>query len=116
MMPPQSNNDPLSVASAREVVKSALEGQLDILIACLRLDDLRPGLPGVPKDLLNVFTGVASEIDSLPLEEQRRFWSPDVLKAKDTEAAQYRRQIAKVVTAALGRLEKILADPEMSAS
>ena len=41
-------NDPEAVQMARDVIHDALCGAIDPLVACLRIDSLRPGLMTMP--------------------------------------------------------------------
>jgi len=97
-------NNPVSMERAQEIARRTLAGDYDLLLACRDLVSLKERLPNVPYDLMNIFVGVASEVDDLPIGAERRQWASEALKAKDIEAGDYRERVRDVVTAALRAL------------
>ena len=103
-----TQNGAPSTQRAREIALRALAGDYDLLLACRDLSNFGGQLPGVGNDLMDVFVGVASEIDDLPIGAERSRWSAEVLAAKDVEAGDYRLRVRQVVTEALRRLLVVL--------
>jgi hypothetical protein len=60
------------------------------------------------EEILSTFRGVASETDALPTSETRHLWSPEVLRIKDAEAAQYEHRVRSMVQNACQQLERYL--------
>ncbi len=90
--------------SAREIALRTLAGDCDPLVACRSLSKFQDRLPGVAARVMDVFVGVASEIDDLPLGPERANWATVPLAAKDLEAAEYRERVRGVVSDALREL------------
>lgn len=103
-----NSNNPFSTECAREIARKTLDGDYDPLLACRDLATLRLGISRVGDKLVNVFVGVASEIDGLPVGAERKHWAAAVLKVKDIEVADYRERVRGVVTKALRELLVIL--------
>ena len=82
---------------AREIATRALAGGYDPLLACRDLAALRLQLLNIPEDVMDTFVAVASEVDVLPIGDERQNWSPEALKKKDTQAENYRVRIKGVV-------------------
>lgn len=89
---------------AKDIARWVLSGAYDPLLACRDLAGLRTELPGVADEIIDIFVGVASEIDDLPIGSERERWSADALKAKDAEAGDYRERVREVVEEAFRRL------------
>ena len=53
---------------------------------------------------MDIFVGIASEVDDLPLGSEREAWAVAASKSKDAEAADYRERVRAVVEASLRRL------------
>lgn len=97
-------NDLNAVRTAREIAGATLAGELDLLQACRDMAALRTRLPAVPETAMDTFITVASEVDDLPLGNERGQWSRDELVAKDAEAADYRRRVKELVHAAMAEM------------
>lgn len=71
---------------AAEVAGGMLDGTIHYLEGALELSSLRfeVGLPEDDKDFL-AFTGVASEIDHLPVGTPRQYWSKEALARHEPE-------------------------------
>ena len=89
---------------AKEIARRALSGERDSLLACRDLADLRGRLPGVSDQTMNIFVGVASEVDDLPIGAEREHWADEVLRSKDIAAADYRERVRATVEEALQEL------------
>ena len=71
---------------AVEVARGMIEGTIDYLEGAIELSSLRHEvyLPSDDKDFL-AFTGVASEIDHLPIGAQRQHWSEKALERHEPD-------------------------------
>jgi hypothetical protein len=96
---------------ARRIAQKALAGEYDILLACRDLSEFRGRLPISAEDM-DVFVGVASEVDGLPIGPEREHWQPEALKMQDAKAEEYRQQIMAVVNEALQSLLAALGDDQ----
>jgi hypothetical protein len=54
-----------------------------------------------------VFRGVASEIDELPLGQERERWLPAALEAKDRRRAEYLERCREEIVSASKRLLEV---------
>ncbi|MGA2868920.1 MAG: DUF2489 domain-containing protein [Verrucomicrobiota bacterium] len=88
---------------SRKVVAAAqsiLSGELGVVAGALRLFSLAHEV-GVKGDAdFNLFIGIVSETDHLPLGEARQHWNPDALLAKDAELADYEARVRERAFAA----------------
>ncbi len=96
-----------AIACARQIAKSVLEGQYDPLLACREIANMEEDLSSiVPRDVMDVFIAVSSEVDHLPLGPERVYWAAESLVVKDLEAAKYRSEVGSWIGEALhGLLE-----------
>ncbi|WP_230707019.1 DUF2489 domain-containing protein [Marinobacter adhaerens] len=74
---------------AVEVASGMVDGSINYLEGAIELSSLRfeVGLPEDDKDFL-AFTGVASEIDHLPIGAPRQYWSQEALERHEPEIQQ----------------------------
>lgn len=74
---------------AAAVARGMLDGSIPYLEGAIELSSLRfeVGLPENDSDFL-IFTGVASEIDHLPIGAPRRYWSQEALERHEPEIQQ----------------------------
>ena len=74
---------------AVEVASGMLDGSINYLEGSIELSSLRfeVSLPEDDKDFL-AFTGVASEIDHLPVGAPRQYWSKEALDRHEPEIQQ----------------------------
>ena len=70
------------------VARSVLAGTVSVLAAARELSELREIYPDDSDADLLVFIGVASQIDHLPIDDERRNWSTSALAEKDFEIAE----------------------------
>jgi len=72
-----------------EVAQAMLDGKLGILEGCQRLVGYRWDVDPEQEDreLLGIL-GIQSQTDHLPVGRAREHWSPEALRAKDTEIAE----------------------------
>jgi len=97
-------NDPLLTKRVLEIARNTLDGKYDPLLACRDLATLRERLPRVTHSVMNIFVGIASEVDALPIGSERQHWAAAPLRLKDIEAAEYRERVQDVVANALREL------------
>src|SRR5690554_4133175 len=90
-----------AIELALGIARSTLAGEVDPLIACREIASMRSRLWGVPDGVMDVFIGVASEVDDLPLGIERDYWSQDSLRDRDVEASDYRSRVEDVVLSAM---------------
>ena len=110
-MIPLNSKYTISMQRARAIVLRALAGEYDLLIACRELSELSGQLPGVKEDVMDVFSGVASEIDGHPVGEERKHWADAALAEEDIKTNAYRLLMRHVITEALQEL--LVALPEV---
>lgn len=87
-MAPASHTTEISEAktSALEILSRLAAGDVGVLCAAQKLSSLRHTLVGDARDEdWDVFVGIDSETDHLPLEEDRTNWAPEALARKDSE-------------------------------
>ena len=82
---------------AKEVARLTVAGKHDVLLACREIADLKDQLTDVPSEIMDTFIGVASEIDGLPVGEERKHWSAEALMKKDEQLNNYRNRVKKIV-------------------
>jgi hypothetical protein len=91
-----------AMALAKKTANMVLEGQHDPLLACRELADVGEELSGLlPSEVMDVFVSVSSEIDGLPIGPERAYWAEEPLRVKDSQAANYREQVRRLVEDAL---------------
>lgn len=99
-----SKKDLSPMERAKEIARRALNGEYDILLTCRDLANLKGRLSGACDRAMDTFIGVASEVDDLPLGDERKLWATDALKALDIKASTYREQVRAAVEEALEQL------------
>ncbi len=74
---------------AAEVASGMIDGSIHYLEGAIELSSLRfeVGLPDDDKDFL-AFTGVASEVDHLPVGAPRQYWSQEALDRHEPDIQQ----------------------------
>ena len=87
--------DDMAASIVKEIARKALQGDYDILLACRDIYDLRHRLPVVSDRVLDPIVGVASEVEDLPLGNERAHWAADALVPIDREAAIYRNTVTR---------------------
>jgi hypothetical protein len=106
------SNNPFFVDRAKEIAAKSLSGGYDLLLACRDLADMRDELPCVPGELMDVFVGIASETDGMPIGREREHWATEPLRLKDLEAGDYRNRVRDIVAKALRELVLILENDQ----
>ena len=92
-------NDDDALQRARQIATKAIAGEVPLFLACRDLAALRSRLSSLPPGTLDAFVTIASETETLPIGEERRYWEAKALLAKDREAAEY-----------LGRVKHMIED------
>ena len=82
---------------AAEVASGMIDGSIHYLEGAIELSSLRfeVGLPEDDRDFI-AFTGVASEVDHLPIGVSRQYWSQEALERHETEIQQSIKWAKKV--------------------
>lgn len=92
------------ISRARRIAEMTIDGEFDPLLASRELVLMKNRLPNADSPAWEPLEGVASEVDGLPLGDERRFWAPEALREKDQEADSYRSLVKDVVRDALQAL------------
>lgn len=95
------------------LVRSVRAGHMPMLEGCTAIAMLSwPLLSGEPtEESLRTFDGVASEIDDMPIGEEKNLWSAAALAEADLRMAEYEATVRPSVIDACDRLEaKLLAE------
>ena len=97
--------------SALHILPRLTVGTIGVLHAAQKLSSLRHTLVGDARDEdWDVFVGIDSETDHLPLEEDRKNWSPEALARKDIEIKEaedfFRARAVEAAHNLLRRYEK----------
>lgn len=107
-----ANVGPGAGSSARDrvkfIVQEVLDQGQDPLLACRMISGLADQLPEIELSIMDVFCGVASEVDGLPIGPERKHWNAEALAALDQRAAIYRDAVSSAVTDALRELRAVL--------
>lgn len=74
-------------ACMRAVATQLLAGTIGVIAVARELSQFRDGIEPEIGKLLDVFVGLDSETDDLPIGDQRAHWDPEALKQKDPEIA-----------------------------
>jgi hypothetical protein len=76
-------------SQAVQIANAVLEGKTSILEAAPKLCSLLLSNPEIAsREDCNLFNGIASETDDLPIGRVREEWHPDFLPEKDREIAR----------------------------
>jgi hypothetical protein len=83
------SRNPLTQERVQQIASMVLGGQIGILEATFLILPLLHSDPSiVSEDGYNLFRGIGSETDDLPIGKVRGEWHPDVLPEKDREIAR----------------------------
>jgi len=94
-----------AMAAALKSASACLDGQIGAVEACWALSGFALSHEHLlPEKDSNLFIGVQSETDALPVGTLREQWHPDFLPAKLEHIAQYEASITNEVKDACGRL------------
>jgi hypothetical protein len=88
------------------VARGILSRHIGVVEGPVCLSSLAHNLESRWSDKMNVFVGVASETDDLPLGAVRQYWATDALARKDQELANCETRIREDVLDACRELER----------
>ncbi len=84
-------------------------GQIGTLEGCCAVAAVACPLNGTENDeILRFFEVVAGEVDEFPTGGARAMWSPEALRSKDAEAAEYELRVRNEVQNACSVLQQRL--------
>ena len=89
---------------AKSIVQETIAGKYDPLLAAREMVKLKMELACGSQEAWDDLVGIASEVDGLPLGDERSFWNKGALEEKDREADEYREQVRSIVCDALRNL------------
>jgi len=69
------------------VARQFLGGELGLVETARELVKFRDGVESEIGTLLDVFVGICSETDALPIAAERALWNPQALKVEDRKIA-----------------------------
>jgi hypothetical protein len=93
-----------SLEKVKEIARQALSGQIHMFLACVKISNETINLQNVPREITIVFDGVASEIDGLPIGDERQHWNPVALLEQDKEIERYLVDVGPVLKEAMEKL------------
>jgi hypothetical protein len=93
-------------AKAVATAESFLAGRMTAIEACHAFSVISP-LDLLPPEDRNLFIGVASETDDLPVGALQQNWHPDFLQAKLKDLANYEAKIVDQVRSACLRVVEL---------
>jgi hypothetical protein len=104
-------NDPAAVREAVELAYAGLDGRVDLLEVCARIEPLCSRLAGVRPAILDTFIAVGSELHGQPVVGNvRTLWSEEALAHREPGLVRYRAVVEHQVRTALAALVAVL-DP-----
>ena len=87
-----------------EIARGITDGSVGIIEGSRKISSMRHELSDPDDVIFNIFIGIDSETDHLPVGDERRHWSKDALAAKDTEILKYEDSQRSDAQAACKRL------------
>jgi hypothetical protein len=83
-----------SIPRIEEIASGMISGTIRPLLgARLLFPELHKLEKHVDPAIVRVITGVHSESDSLPLGDERKYWSPEALREKDELSASFEARV-----------------------
>lgn len=94
MTSPATNQEHRQFLSHKIVTaaRSIISGELGVVAGARQLCDLGHQIGADRDPDFTYFIGVESESDHLPLDEVRKHWNPEALRAQDAELAEFERR------------------------
>src|SRR5688572_26248176 len=77
-----------------DVADEMLNGKTDLLEGCRIIVSQRSRLPEINDDLFDVFVGVESELDDVPVGRTRDIWAHESLALEDSQKNPYLAKVA----------------------
>jgi hypothetical protein len=100
-----TDDESQAIAAALKSARACLSGQIGAVEACWILSGFAINHERLlPKKDSNLFIGILSETDALPVGTLKDEWHPDFLPAKMEQLAQYEARVTNDVRDACGRL------------
>jgi hypothetical protein len=93
-----------SLARAKKFAAQALSGEIHMFLACRKIASETAALQNIPRDITAVFDGVASEIDGLPVGDERLYWEHRALLEQDAEIERYLAEVGPTLRDAMEKL------------
>ena len=89
---------PAALRIMQKIAGDALAGRRDLLLACRDIVDVKTGMKDLPNGVADILIAVVSEIDGMPVGDERAFWAVEALRDADDALTHYRKQVAEPVT------------------
>jgi hypothetical protein len=89
---------------AKLIATKVTQGSMDPLLACIEIVRLRRYLPELSEEDWDLFIAIESELDGVPVGQERVHWDPKVLADKDKVTDRYREAIRDSVLDAFDRV------------
>jgi hypothetical protein len=95
MTPPTFNQEHRQFLSRKIVAaaQSILSGEIGVVAGAYELGSLGRQIGANRDPDFELFIGIDSETDHLPVGEVRKYWNPEALRAKDAELARFESQV-----------------------
>ena len=90
------------------LAKGLIGGNLGIIAAARKLHTFTDGVEPEIGALLNIFAGIASETDALPIGDERSLWNAEALVQEDGKIATAERHWREDGMGAAMRLVRLL--------
>lgn len=88
----------------KSILEKCMDNSYDIFLGCRYIYDNKHNLKDIPDEIMDVFSAIASEVDDLPIGNEKIYWDPDILKKKNIEIENYRDQVKEIVLESMKKL------------
>jgi len=95
-------------ARMRALANGVVTGDVGLILAARELQGFRDGVEPEIGDLLDVFVGLNSETDALPVGPERSLWNAEALVRKDEEIRVMEQQWRERAVDAARQLVRLL--------
>jgi hypothetical protein len=96
--------DETSLERVKRIAVQALSGEIHMFLACIKISNETINLQNIPREITVVFDGIASEIDGLPIGDERQYWDTVALLEQDKEIERYLAEVGPVLKEAMEKL------------
>jgi hypothetical protein len=93
-----------SLERVKRIAMQALSGEIHMFLACRKISYETINLENLPREITVVFDGIASEIDGLPIGDERQHWDPVALLEQDKEIERYLAEVGPVLRESMEKL------------
>jgi hypothetical protein len=93
-----------SLGRAKIIAVQALRGEIHMFWACIKISNELINLQNFPREITVIFAGIASEIDGLPIGDERQYWDPAALLEQDNETERYLAEVGPTLRKAMEKL------------